>query len=408
MKKLLICLFISVLSISKTYAQKEYVTGYIITNIGDTLRGQIDDEGWLKNPLTITFKNQITTEIYNTNTQLKGFGIDNKSVYVLKTFKLDLTPHQSSKLLQNSQWIISSDTTLMIKQLVRGRINLYFMNDANGKDHFLIEKQGENIQELIDHRYIRKSESGTFEIHNDAYNSQLANLCQDCSYYAGKTFKYDYLESTLSPLLIQYNTTFGDTKALITSKKEKFKANIFLRASAGTYGYHSEYSTQGLSFSESGFTTTALGVGVLAQTPFLRKKIAIRLDILYSTFSDGVRIFSTLNTPQFNPTKNNPYLSFYLSPQYSVLRNKSKDLNIYVNAGLTVDVKLSKTVADINSYSFYTGSIIGVKFGTGISYRKLDAELAYHVNDAGLSIPSFFGLSGTMQRLALTVGYRLF
>ena len=377
-------------------AQKTFVPGYIITNTGDTLHGEIDDKDWVKNPLSISFKNLSKTETYNTVTQLRGFGIKNKNVYVRKRFKLDVTPFQSEKLLQSPSLIISPDTTLMIKQLVNGRINLYYMADAMAKDHFFIEKQDEPLEELIDHHYLRRNNTGLFEIHNDAFNIQLSNICQDCSYYENKTFKNNYSELSLTPTILKYNNFFGDTKAVIVSKKEINKASIFILASLGTYSFKTQVGIE--SFSGSGFVASSVGGGVLYRIPSLRKKVGIRIDALYSLYSEGVRISDVQVTP-----KNLAFLSLNITPQYTLYRNKPSKLDLYLMAGLTYDVKLNNNNDKDYPYSYLYHSMFGAKMGTGVQWKKLDLEFAFLFNDAGLS--NFYSTSGTISRFAFTLGY---
>ena len=171
------------------FSQKNMVLGYIIKQNGDSIKGKIDDGFWSKNPAKINFStNDTDIKTYDAVKELQGFGINEKSVYVRKKIAIDITPYENSSLLETSERIIVSDTTLMLKHLVKGKINLYFLRDNKGKPHFFVEKLGSSLAELIKHDYIKVVGSRKIIVKEKLYNNQLSELFKDNSIYENEVY----------------------------------------------------------------------------------------------------------------------------------------------------------------------------------------------------------------------------
>ncbi len=394
MKKLLFALFFTVLSHYSINAQKEFMAGYVVNNTGDTIRGEIDNQKWVYSPLEIVFRNQNIINKYGLS-DIQSFVINNEVTYVRKKISLDITPHKFDNLLESYNRVLV-DTTLFLKQLVKGRLSLYYLQDKNGKDHFFIEKLSDTIQELFDQRLLRMTESGTYIVHLDLYNEQLHDLCEDCSNYSHLIFKYQYREADLTPLVIKYNAFFGDDKPVEVSKKEKFKSTFFVRAALGSYSYNVDRALD--INNKSGLKSASLGVGALVDLPSKRRKLGIRMDLLYNYYQEDV----TLYTNYVAPT-NTSYLGLYIGPQYSIYKNVPKKVDVYINALLS----LEKRLVEKNSDSFYKNlnNAIGYQVGVGTKLGKINMELTYSRTDAG--IRNYYFISGNIQKISLILSYAL-
>lgn len=394
MKKILLTVLITVLSHLTIKAQKEFVSGYVINNTGDTINGQIDNQKWVYSPLKITFKKD-EQEISYELSDIQGFAINNEVTYVRKKISLDITPHNSRELLESTDRVLI-DTTLLLKQLVKGRLSLYYLRDKTNKTHFFTEKFNTSIQELVDHHFLKIVNSHTYIMHSDLYNEQLQNLCEDCSNYSGLTFKYRYQESALTPLILKYNLFFGDNKALEVSKKEKFKSTFFLRAALGTYS--SKVTTFSTDEKQSGLKSASLGVGSLFELPSKRRRLGLRLDLLYNYYEADPKLRSTYEVP-----RNTSYLAVYVGPQYSIYKNVPKKTDIYVNALFTLEKRLAEKSID----ALYKDLSLpmGYQIGAGVKYNKVNIELSYTKTDAG--IRPFVYIFGNIQKVSLALSYAL-
>ncbi|MBB6004170.1 hypothetical protein [Arcicella rosea] len=394
MKKILLTVLITVLSHLTIKAQKEFMSGYVINNTGDTISGQIDNQKWVYSPLKITFKKDDQEVKYGLS-DIQGFVINNEVTYVRKAIALDITPHQLGSLIESYDRVVV-DTTLFLKQLVKGRLSLYYLQDINNKKHFFIEKLNEPIKELIDHRFLRTIDYRTYNVHLDIYNKQLYDLCEDCSNYSGKVFKYLYRDSDLIPLVIKYNIYFGDNKPVEVSKKEKFKSTLFIQAAVGAFGYTIGNSPN--EFKKAGLMSGSFGLGGLFEIPSKRRRFGIKADLLYNFYEEDVRLFSSYVIPT-----NTSYLGAYIGPQYSIYKNVPKKVDIYINAAVSLEIRL----AEKSQHVYYQGlgNTMGFKVGVGTRLNKMNLELTYNNTDAGLKPYPF--ISGTIQKVSLGLSYAL-
>lgn len=395
MKKLLFSLFITVLSHYSSKAQKEFMVGYVVNNAGDTIRGKIDNKKWVQAPSQITFKQENQNAIKYRLSDIQSFAINNEATYVRKKISLDITPHMSAKLLHSYDRVLV-DTTVFLKQLIKGRLNLYYLKDGNTKGHFFIEKLNEPIQELIDHRFLRKTESGTFEVHLDTYNKQLYDLCEDCSNYSGKIFKYQYRETDFTPLLIKYNAFFGDNKPVEVSKKEKFKSTFFILANVGVYKYNINSDLN--DYNKSGLKSASFGGAVLFDLPSKRRRFGVKIDLLCNFYEEDIKLYSTYNVPT-----NTSYLGLYVGPQYSIYKNTHRKLDVYLNASLSLEKRLAQKNTDFIYQSL--SDAVGYKLGVGTKISRMNVELSYSKTDGGFR--PFVYITGNIQKVSLALSYAL-
>lgn len=382
-------------------AQKNMVPGYIIKANGDTTKGKIDDGLWSKNPTKINFSangNDIKT--YDAIKELQGFGINGKAVYVKKKIALDVTPYENSNLLETSNRVIISDTTLMLRQLVMGKVNLYFLKDNKSKPHFFVEKLGSaTVTELIKHHFIKIVGSRKFIVKENLYNNQLNEFFRDNASYANKALNLEYTESSLSAVVAEYNNNYGGINTYEVTKSEKLSATVFLQIGIGQYGYNSTYSTafSDYNFQKSSIFIPSVGVKGLFEIPSKRRKWSFSTDINYNTYSEGVQLF--VNTI---PQNNNAYFNFALAPQYSFYKNKEKKRDFYASAGFTWEVPLNN---NNESNNFRNRPRFGYKAGVGYRIQKVNLELNYFQSQANEGFPA---VNSKLQRFMFTVGYAIF
>ena len=328
---------------------------------------------------------------------IQGFGITNEVVFVRKKTDLDVSPYALSKLLTTAERIIVKDTTLLLRQIVKGRLSLFYTKDKQEKIHYFIQKFDEPVAELVDHHFLKTIDGRQFNAHWDLYNQQLLQLCQDCSLYEGKAFKYSFDESTLTSLILAYNRFFGDNKPTIASKKEKFKMNFCLKAGVSSYAYQVDsYDYYATRFEKSGLIAYSIGGGLLTELPSFRRKLGFSLDVLYTVYKEGLAL-----NANYLPMTNKSYLGLYLTPAYSLYKNIPKQLDMFVEAGASIEVPLNK----LNNSFFEEGmgAMYGYTFGVGCKVKRMRVSLDYYTNNAGLQV--FLKIGGNINRWGLNVSY---
>ena len=79
MRKCLL-LFFSVLLFEVAFSQENYLSGYVLTLNGDTLKGYVDYRGWEKNKGVVLFKKELSdSKIVYAPLEIKGFGVNGEN-----------------------------------------------------------------------------------------------------------------------------------------------------------------------------------------------------------------------------------------------------------------------------------------------------------------------------------------
>ncbi len=381
-------------------AQKNLVEGYIVTNTGDTLFGKIDNLKWGRTPQKITFVSASLGKVVYKPEEILAFKITNENTYIRSRTSLDITPHELTRLLRTNERVVVPDTMLLLKQLVKGRINLFTTRDSNDKIHFFIQKQQEPLTELIDHYFINIKDRKFYEVHRDIYNQQLFELCQDCSMFDSKLFEYTYSEKALTDVILSYNRFFGDNAPVTVSVQEKYRKLFYAKVGISSYHYYTSALTVNYSkqvYEKSGLMGYSLGVGSYFELPSFRRKLGVFLDGGVYMNEEDIKLYSDA----YIPPKNNLYLAFALGPQFSILKNAKKAQEIFVDAGIVCDVPLTRK----GTHNLYqkTTLMYGYKLGLGVRYRKIQIDVSYIRNNAGLRNADM--LEGNINRMMFSLGY---
>ena len=104
-------------------AQSDFKSGYVILNNSDTLFGKIDSRGDRTMSKTCRFK--------PTNSDL----ITEYSPRELNEYQFIGGKRYVSRTLE-------SGIPVFLEYLIKGKLNVYYYVDGEGKDHYLIDKEG--------------------------------------------------------------------------------------------------------------------------------------------------------------------------------------------------------------------------------------------------------------------------
>ena len=194
-------------------AQSNVVAGYVVTNEGDTLRGQIDNRDWRVSPTEITFQSQVGQTRNYVPADLREFYIQpTHERFLGRVLAIDAVPFGLDELLQ-----IDSPTQVAAHQqqrtepvflrvLTEGPTRLLFYQGKTDKPHFFLEKEGQ-IQELINQRFLLSGTAALFS--NAFYKDQLISYLADCPQLRNRIANLDYNQVQLANLLTAYNRCKG-------------------------------------------------------------------------------------------------------------------------------------------------------------------------------------------------------
>lgn len=160
---------------SPAKAQKNFIEGFVLYDVGDTLKGFIDYQEWVKNPNTIDFKESENAQVRNYGLlQIYGFGVAD-TYYQGARVKIETSPVRTNFLSTESDFKFE-DRFVFLKAVVLGGKSLYLYKDENAKDHFYIET--ENGFELLRYKIHKE---GLLMVKNNTFHGQLDWYLGDCA-----------------------------------------------------------------------------------------------------------------------------------------------------------------------------------------------------------------------------------
>ncbi len=390
------CLLISTIY---TFAQRSLEEAYIILANKDTLKGKIDNKYWVKTPKSIYFVNSAGTSKEIDIEEIIEFKIKNQNRYVLKTVSFDKTPWVNEELSSNSERVIVTDTTILLEELIVGKINLYHTTDLKNKRHFYVSKDGE-LSELIDHYYLKLKDSKEYEVHVPLYKGQLKNLTLDSPILTNQKIDYDFTIKDMVKLVNAYNQSFGGS---VNENKNMNETNIIhytLKIGYNSYKYNA-YSSASNSLvyaQKNGLSNISAGVGILIDIPSNRKKYAIGVDVYYAFYEE----LAKYNSSQY-PPKNASLLGVSFLPQYSIYKNDQKQLSFFIQVGPSIELQLAKRKEYDYPTSDTYSSMIGYQAGVGLKINKFILGLNFAQNNTGW--PESYYVSGATTKMGIAVGY---
>lgn len=159
-------------------ATRNYKEGFVITTQGDTLRGKIDYREWRQNPAVITFIKQGDLRRQFIPTELLEFQVGGDT-YRSRKVDLDVSSFKLSYLNNTAVPTIVKDTTLFVRLLIDGELDLYYFQDLAHKDHFFYQEEGQPATELAYYRYYQDLQSQKV-VSREIYKGQLRVLALKC------------------------------------------------------------------------------------------------------------------------------------------------------------------------------------------------------------------------------------
>ena len=152
-------------------AQAIFEAGYVVSLEGDTLRGQIDNREWIRNPEEIRFRIDEAERIRTfTPHQLSAFYVSGE-LYERRVVRIDEMSLRAGELVK--QGPSARTDTVFLAVLVKGKLSLYAYRDE--RMHFYLEDRT-GLQELIHHEYKTLRGRTTYQITEQLYQNQVVHV----------------------------------------------------------------------------------------------------------------------------------------------------------------------------------------------------------------------------------------
>jgi len=234
---------------------------------GTTRNVSLDNRSFkLKNELKV--KGEVIPIIPDMKIETKDIVYEVKKVTLLKYDRLpEITTIKIEEI----------DTTVIVKKLIGGTINLYKFVEGGGFDHWFLEKKGE-VFELIEIEYTKDSRIGRQERYKDI----LRNLIPNCPAVRSQINQISFNEQAIQKVVANYNRACGALNYINSKPKRTLEFGVNLG-----YQVHTSKLPRGTRFNNS---LDALGLGeITSQSPVLglyfRVPLTKRIDRLSFSFN---------------------------------------------------------------------------------------------------------------------------
>jgi hypothetical protein len=403
-----------------TYAQENFIKGFVISSNGDTLRGLINYKNWEKNPRLVQFKigNNDTKKSYSPN-DIKGFGVNNV-YYESAIVQLEVTRNSTIYLIASEALEIKVDT-LFLEAIIRGKKSLYAYKSDEIREQFYI-KNGSNFDLLIYKKYLKEKDNKTIITANTSYLGQLSMYLQDMSDLQSSLRSVDYTLESLKKLFNNYYQRDSlKVQSLIEYQQKYDKIAFKFGVFAGISNFNMKFN--GSNFPElingnfSASINPLAGISLDIVFPKNRRRWAFRNEIGYSSFQTK-GTYLDYSYPEkyisYETKFDYSYLKLINMIRYSPFIGK---FSLYLSAGISngfafkksniLDkrtVLFSMNRLDIedplrgNSRGYEQSYLVGI----GVNYQKYTFETRYE-NGNGMS--NYPNLGSLTDRLSFIVGY---
>lgn len=400
-------------------AQRETQSGWVVTNNGDTVRGQIVLKDWNRNLSSISFNNG--TDHKYSIAELKSFGNDAGSVqYKRFDITLHLNPNNES-----ARYILPEDSTKKETQwlelLVPGKYPLYAFTNITRQYFFYGNAEGaaaeleysNGIKSFYGEQFKNDPRySKDLVTENPVFRNQLQALVNGSTdeKLGAMTLTVEYTVASLTRFFERLNTT---------ERKDKSKMLYHFGVGAGIVITQNSKTGNQEPFADVDFSSE---VGPMVRL-FLhikssnsKKHISALTELMYFQINTKgnkpLEQFSTF-TRQTSFVFNNSYLGLLMNLRYTF--NPMAAAKFYGLLGYSLNFKLSgtnykKTESNGNSPFSSQETITGIRSLLAIPNAGVGVEVSRFSVQAGyfppVNMTSYLGSNWKSGRACLSVGYR--
>lgn len=327
------------LSLVGANAQRNFKPGFVVTNNGDTIRGQINYLGWRSNPSKFSFlpdqsgSNPVLYSIHD----CQYFEISGEDVYRRAIVTRDMRPVRIEEVSSTTRDSISTDT-VFLRLLVKGnRLTLYQLVDS--KERYYLQEGEGNPVELLYKVYISEYVSALEEqmIFRDQLRKYLPEA--DPSKLMTQINRARYNDRDLTNVIIKLN---GDKVSGLTNQvgsNAKSSIEWFVSGGAGVSklafgGDMNSSVVTGLSYKTAVVPIIAAGVDLLNDRNLRNFVFRFEMTVSQRSYTGSWR--GMADFPHHIQDKSYTLKMWDISPSISLLYNfnTARRVSYYIGAGL--------------------------------------------------------------------------
>lgn len=400
---------------NNTYAQKNFISGRIITHNGDTLNGLIDYRNWKTNPTSVSFKkNDSDISIKYYPTTIKSFNVLDE-IYLGEILNVNNSSTKINELSDSANFSYRIDT-VFLQVMIQGSKSLYYYHDNLENAHFFI-LENNLFQELLYKRYVQ-NENSTSNIHeNKRFVAQLSLYLNNCKTIQSKLSNINYSKNDLMKLFQYYNNC-TNSAAKFEKKIDKIKVEVGIKAgmAISKLNFISDYFEYLSSEDFPKSTNIAEGLFLNLVLPRSNGKMSIYNEFLYTSYNTKAT-HNQYHAGQLEREINTNVGYSYIK-LINMFRYKYPIKNSFMlfNAGISNGFVVSETNTRTDNYYYYQTIILenslaindsrkheeGILFGLGNQYKNYSFEIRFEKSN-GMS--KFVTLNSSITRYYFLLGY---
>ena len=403
-------------------AQSSYKPGYVVLPAGDTLRGQVQARGELRNSTMCRFRpNSTAAAVDYAPSGLRGYGQTTGPYYETRLIILpDSAGRQPRRLF-------------FLELLEGGKASLYTRRDAydDMRYYLYMARDGAGpAQELVNRMFRRSTAQNEPVQYEPIYRKTLSEAFRDCFSVQPMLPKLDYSPKSLGKVVRLYNACSPLEKGQPAARQGAVKkeSQVSFGAVAGAANTEMPFSGN-ISLHNGTFKSSAtptLGLFTTLTLPALNEKLEFRADALYQKleYSDSyvARDISSVNVNeqvqlQFHQLLLPLQLRYYflrgnLRPFLSAgvvggfLLGETRQIRAdYIAGGVTV-VSYPQRIPDFAIRKFDLGFLAGAGLATSvIKGHPLGLEVRAQRSGGYIQISSF---GAPIYQVLALLSYTLF
>ena len=372
MKKISIVLYLVFLAHGSVYSQ--FRPGYVITNDNDTISGEINFEGSVKNTDHCTFRqfSDSTEHIYKPG-DIKAFRFNEGKYFISYDLNID------GKIQK-----------VFLEWLIKGRASILTYSPPSLQSRFYILLDNDSLYELKNSTGVVYRQGYSYEVNKKEYIGALKYYFNDCPSLFPKINNVAYSEKSLINIAKQYHEkTCKDESCIVYENKRRSLYSI-----SPTVSYLRSQLLLRNGRPENTGVSKVMGIGlelIVNRLPLLSPKFSFRTGLsFYNIFYYYDVTGTTLRSVRSNYLIHLNYLRLPFQFEYQFFQKKlsplvflgananirrsydyNQDIINYVTTHFNYDLGLSKWQAGVNGgvgMQYLVTSDIG--FNLRIEYEK--------------------------------------
>ena len=406
---------LGILLLQNAFCQENFISGFILPNKGDTVRGLIDYRDWENNPDKIYFKTvQSSSKKGFQPNDIISFGV-NGAFYESAKVQMEMSNDNTAKLTLSKELILEVDA-VFLETLVQGEKSLYSYKNKDIKTQFYV-KNNNSFDLLIFKKYLKEDNNQTIISENKLYLNQLAVYLSDMPNLQSKLSNVGYNANSLKQLFSYYYQKMpNNSKFQKNIEKVAFDWGIF----TGLSVYNVKFESNTFPELVNGNFTTSMsplaGVSMDIVLPKKQKRWSFQNEIMYNSIKTTGQYVDRIDTERFvayDITFDFAYLKLINMIRYRPVIGK---MIVYINAGISNGLAFKSTKNFQKRTKLFSFDTIETKdplgdvrtfeqgyvLGIGAKYKKYNFEIR---NERANGMSDYVNLSSSTNRWNFMAGY---